>query len=71
MVEVIIGGNLKRHFSGMLGRIGIDPLDDNLIVGKLDSNDNKTQIQLHWKSTSELSILRDSIDAVLLRMEKK
>lgn len=70
MVEIMIGGELKRSFSGMLGRIGIDPLDDKLIVGKLDSNDNKTQIQFHWKSSTELSLLRDSIDLVLKRIEE-
>lgn len=71
MVEVIIGGDLKRHFTGLLGRIGIDPLDDTLIIGKLDSNDNKTQIQLQWRSSTELSLLRDSIDIVLKRLEEK
>lgn len=68
MVVVVIGGNMKRSFTGLLGRFGIDQYDNNVVIGKLDSNDNKTQIQLIFKDKIELSILRDSIDMILNKL---
>ena len=65
MVEALICGKLTRNVKGLLGRVGFDPSEKGLVIAKLDSNDNKTQIQLHFRNKTELSILRDSIDIVL------
>lgn len=65
MVHVLINGEYKRSFTGLIGRLGIDLDDNDLVIGKLDSNNSKTQIQLIFKSEGELKILRDSIDIIL------
>jgi len=70
MVEALICGKLKRNVNGLLGRVGIDPTNDKIIIAKLDSQDNKTQIQLIFKNVTELSILKDSIDIVLQKYDK-
>ena len=71
MVHAVICGKLTRNVKGLLGRVGFDPVEKGLVIAKLDSNDHKTQLQLHFRNKTELSILRDSLDAVLIKWESQ